>query len=543
MTKKPDWNGLTHTDKLKIFRETTLDQIVADYRLDESDDSIFRTHLAREITLWQPQYSAGVMKEAGAPPNKEVVLGAWRDLDRSEALLELIDNSIDAWKRRRAQYPEKTAPELNVYIDIDSDTGQLTFEDNAGGVHTEKLVNLVVPGHSDTDALAYSIGSYKTGGKKAIFRLATAANITTRFWNPAETGDSAVSVHLDEHWLTDVDEYRFPYFELKDGGGLQRGQTRYLMQLRPEPTGACWYSTPRELEKVERDIRNTYGLLMSRNGEINIYFPKRGKKITPALNARYDFSGTSNTNVDIRPQQVMFDTELDYQGKKHKLTIEVVIGCRITTATRDDVGPGFDLYGNNRLFKYRDEQLFYEQLPKGQAGNLARGWVNILGPNVFIPWDTHKRHLNYDREVIDLIRTHPAIKSLFENWTEAFQQISRLGSGEITKTINVSHAVVNEKTQKLAFVHSDHFAIDPAKKRGQKLPDAIFRPVIVSAKKTKKDISITLNIAFTIDEARRLAALFEIHGPMDAAPTKRAIGEKAKEYLIDLLKVKRSKRS
>jgi hypothetical protein len=79
MTKKPDWNGLTHTDKLKIFRETTLDQIVADYRLDESDDSIFRTHLAREITLWQPQYSAGVMKEAGAPPNKEVVLGAWRD--------------------------------------------------------------------------------------------------------------------------------------------------------------------------------------------------------------------------------------------------------------------------------------------------------------------------------------------------------------------------------------------------------------------------------------------------------------------------------
>jgi hypothetical protein len=543
MNTKPDWNDFKHADKLRFLREASVDQIVADYKLDDVDDSMFRARLAREIALWQPHQSEGVGKQAGAPPNKEVVLGAWRDLDRSEALLELIDNSIDAWNRRRKQYPDKSAPELNVYIDIDSDTGQLTYEDNAGGVPVEKLVNLVVPGHSDTDALASSIGSYKTGGKKAIFRLATAVNVTTRFWNPAETGDGAVAVHLDEHWLTDVDEYQFPYFDLKDFGGLQRGQTKYLMQLRPEPIGANWYSNPRELEKISRDIQNTYGLLMARNGDINIYFPKRGKKITPALNARYDFSGASDAKVDIRPQRVEFETELEYQGRKHKLTIEVVIGCRVTTATRDDVGPGFDLYGNNRLFKYRDERLFYEQLPKGQAGNLARGWVNILGPNVFIPWDTHKRHLNYDREIIDLIRTHPAIKNLFEIWSEAFQQISRLGSGEITKTINVAHTLVNEGARELAFGHSDRVPIDAAKKRGQKLPEAIFRPVLAKTKKTKKDIGIAVSMVFTIDEARRLAALFQIHGSLDTAQTKRALSEKAKESLLDLLSAKRAKRA
>jgi hypothetical protein len=543
MTTKPDWNDLSHGDKLNILRETAMDQIVADYRSGDLDDSMFRARVAREIALWQPHQAEGVAKQIGAPPNKEVVLGAWRDLDRSEALLELIDNSIDAWNRRRTQYPDKCAPELNIYIDIDSDTGQLTYEDNAGGVPVEKLVHLVVPGHSDTDALAYSIGSYKTGGKKAIFRLATAVNITTRFWNPAETGDSAVAVHLDENWLTDVNEYRFPYFDVKAYGGLQRGQTRYLMQLRPEPIGACWYHNPSELEKISRDIKNTYGLLMARNGDINIYFPKRGKKVTPTLNNRYDFSGASNVDMDITPQRVEFGTELEYQGQRHKLTIEVVIGCRITTATRDDVGPGFDLYGNNRLFTYRDERLFYEQLPKGQAGNLARGWVNILGPNVFIPWDTHKRHLNYDREIIDLIRTHPAIKNLFENWSEAFQQISRLGSGEITKTINVHHALVNEKTHELTFGHSDRVQIDAAKKRGQKLPEAIFKPALASAKKRKKDSGISLSMVFTIDEARRLAALFQIHGSLDAAQTKRALGDRSKEYLIDLLQPKRPKRS
>ncbi len=434
---KPNWNDIDHAEKLRVLRQTSVDQIVADYRFDDEDESTFRARLAREISLWQPQNSDGPAKQAGKAPNKEVVLGAWRDLDRSEALLELIDNSIDAWNKRRADYPNKSAPELNIYIDIDSDTGQLTYEDNAGGVPVEKIDNLVVPGYSDTNALAHSIGSYKTGGKKAIFRLASAVNITTRFWNPAETGDTAVAVHLDERWLADVEEYAFPYFDLNDYGGLQRGQTRYVMQLRREPISAYWYSNPGELEKISRDIKNTYGLLMTRQSEINIYFPKRGKTITPALNSRYDFSGASNHQIDIRPQCVRFDTELEYQGQRHKMIIEVVIGCRVTTASRDDVGPGFDLYGNNRLFTQRDERLFYEQLPKGQAGSLARGWVNILGSNVFIPWDTHKRHLNTDREVIELIRTHPAIKNLFENWSDAFQQISRLPSGEITRTINV----------------------------------------------------------------------------------------------------------
>jgi Histidine kinase-, DNA gyrase B-, and HSP90-like ATPase len=543
MTTRPDWNDIDHASRLRILRETALDQIVADYRLGDQPESAFHARLAREIALWQPQFSVGSPKEAGAPPNKEVVLGAWRDLDRSEALLELIDNSIDAWNRRRGKYPDKSAPELNIYIDIDSDTGQLSYEDNAGGVSTDKLENLVVPGHSDTDALVASIGSYKTGGKKAIFRLANAVNITTRFWNPAETGDSAVAVHLDERWLIDVNEYRFPYFELKDGGDIQRGQTKYIMQLRPEPVGAYWYSNPRELDKIARDIQNTYGLLMSRNGNINIYFPKRGKKISPALDARYDFSGASTDKVDIRPQRVEFTTELEYQEQKHKVAIEIVIGCRVTTGTRDDAGPGFDLYGNNRLFKYRDERLFYEQLPKGQAVNLARGWVNILGPNIFVPWDTHKRHLNYDREIIDLIRTHPTIKDLFENWSVAFQQISRLGAGEITKTINVSHSLLDKKTHQLNFGHSDQIPIDASKKRGQKLPADIFKPLIKATKKTKKDIGLTLSMVFTIDEARRLAAEFEISGSLDAAPTRRALSERAKEYLLGLIKIKRSKRA
>jgi len=538
---KPDWISLPHADKLKVLREYNIDQIVDDYSSNDPDDDAFRARLAREVALWQPHHSDGVPKVSGEPPNKEVVLGAWRDLDRSEALLELIDNSIDAWNRRRARYPNKTAPELNVYIDINSLTGQLTYEDNAGGVPTDKLVNLVVPGHSETDALAASIGSYKTGGKKAIFRLATAVNITTKFWNPAETGDTAVSVHLDENWLTDVNEYSFPYFELTDGD-IQRGQTRYVMQLRPEPLGAAWYSNPNEFEKIAGYIRNTYGLLIARNGAINIYFPKPGKKISPALDDIYDYSGTHGGKVDIRPQQVQFDTELEYRGERHKVTIEVVIGCRRTSATRNGLGPGFDLYGNNRLFTSRDNRLFADMLPKGAISGFIRGWVNILGPNVFVPWDTHKRHLNYDRDVIELIRTHPVIKNLFENWAEAFKQIQGLGKGEITKTVDASYAIASAKTGRPTFSHSTTVPIDAARKRGQKLPEDIFKPRVVVAARAKKDLGVDIRILFSTDEARRLASRLQVSGPLDAPQTKKNLGERAREHLLTLIEPKRSRR-
>jgi len=539
MNGKIDWHTLDHTDKLRVLRDYSIDQILVDYKYRDEDATSFRARLVRENTLWLPkQYSSAKPKMAGEPPNKEVVIGAWRDLDRSEALLELIDNSIDAWKRRREKYPDKSSPELNVYIDIDADTGQLTYEDNAGGVPTSKLINLVIPGHSETETLSAGIGSYKTGGKKAIFRLATAVKITTHFWNPAETGDSNIAVHLDEDWLLDVNKYEFPYYEVKTGGELQRGQTQYLMQLRPEPIGGHWFSNPSELEKISREIRVTYGLLLARNPDVHIYFPKRGKRIVPALNAFYDFAGANDDKIDVRPQQVTFEAALEHEGQKHSLAIEIVIGCRVTTGP-GETGPGFDLYGNNRLFKERDIRLFAELLPKGNASNLVLGWVNILGPNVFVPWDTHKRHLNYDRDVIELIRTHPTVKEMFGNWSDAYNQISRSAKGEVKKTISTPYTLADPKSQKLTFPHSAVVQIDATRKRGQKLPPGIYKPRIISADQKAKETAVQLGVSLTTDEARQLAAWFEISGSLDSPKVKKSLSEKAKEHLLSLLRPRR----
>jgi len=535
MSKNSKWADLAHADKLAALRDSSLEQLVRDYRQDDEDESSFRELLTREKALWQADLYDSTTKTKGKPPNKEVVLGAWRDLDRSEAILELIDNSIDAWNRRRKAYPDKVAPELNIYIDIDSDTGQLSYMDNAGGVSPENLENLVIPGYSETDALTSSIGSYKTGGKKAIFRLASAVNITTRYWNPAETGDQALSIHLDQNWLQDAHEYEFPYYFLQNLSGIERGQTRYLMQLRAEPKGTYWYKNPAELKRVEENIQKTYSLLIAREQGIKIYFPKRGRLVPSALDDLYDLSGTHDADVDIRPQVVRFHTKLDYLGTPRDLEIEILVGCRTTTAMTDGKGPGFDLYGNNRLFVSHDTRLFAELLPKGNAASLIRGYVNILGPNVFVPWDTHKRHLNYDREVIELLRTHPTIVQLIDNWCQVLNQISRLREGGVTKAI-ASHfgPMIDTKTGDLTTPHQSEVDIDSERRRGAKLPDNVFKPKVASTK-VRKDSGVALTISLPTQDARQLAARFRVEGSIESRPSKNLLQERIKEHLLQLV--------
>jgi len=45
-----------------------------------------------------------------------------------------------------------------------------------------------------------------------------------------------------------------------------------------------------------------------------------------------------------------------------------------------------------------------------------------------------------------------------------------------------------------------------------------------------------------MDEARKLTSHFEIHGALDSAQTKRALGDKSKEYLLSLVQRKGKRR-
>ncbi len=532
MASKISWDGLSHESRIQILAETPIDQITRNYYKEGSDEEGFQQFIARETSLWSPR-NVGPFKEAGDAPTKEVVLGAWRDLERSEALLELTDNSVDNWLRRTAQYPIKTASELDIYINIDRATHQLTYEDNAGGVPEERLENLVVPGFSETEPLSPTIGSYKTGGKKAIFRLATAAQITTRFWNPADSTDEAISIHLDQSWIANPTQYRFPYTYLKDKAVLQKGQTRFVLQLREEPIGGPpWFTDPDKIGKISKEFLRAYSLLLLRNPAIHIHFLDPGKPLEPY--DFYSFSGTTAEGVDIMPQQVVFQLEMEHQGTMHPVKLEIVLGCRTSSGVdKDGNSGGIDLYGNDRLFLAYDQTLFAHLLPSGGSRNLIRGFINIKGPNTFIPWDTHKRHLNVDRDIINILTKHPLVVELFENWRRTYSDISR--SGIVTKLISTPLPKAFDPEKHDLFIpHRTTVSLDPKKKRLVRLPKDIPVPKVKAPK--KKNDSISLRLLVTTNEARALASYYRLVGDLRSIAGE--LGVRIKE---DVLKKARAK--
>jgi hypothetical protein len=528
MTPKKDWTTVPHQERMHLLATRPIPDLAKEFRVPNATEDEFRDDLQRQVHLWDPSNieSFDTIEEV---PTKDLVLGAWRDLDRAEAIMELIDNSVDAWQARKRDYPQKSSKKLFVSIDIDAENGQLIYEDNAGGVSTKKLANLVVPGFSDTDDFSPTIGSYKTGGKKAVFRLASAARIISRFWDPDERRDETIAVQLDQQWIENTKEYTFPFARLKDHTGIDKGSTRYILQLRnedlePEP----WYATPGQLGKVQKDITNAYTLLLIRQPAITIMFRK--KPIVPNEQL-YSFSGKADRKADIRPQQIVFRCSLEFKGQCHSLELELVLGCRTTTGVKDGKTGGIDLYGNDRLFVSHDQNVFADLLPTGNSRNLVRGFVNIRGPNVFIPWDTHKRHLNEDREIVRHLTKSKLIILVFENWKKAYRGISRLGSGEVTAFIkNPVKPVIDTRKKDLNIPHRAAIPLELGKNRGVSLPKDVFVPKVPVEKRDREGHRVTLTL--TTDEARSVMAYYGRQGE-PTADAMRDLAEVIKEELME----------
>jgi Histidine kinase-, DNA gyrase B-, and HSP90-like ATPase len=525
--KKTSWHELSHDEQILVLKNNSNAIIIEEFA-PPPDVSVnaFERFLEDAREFWRPD-KLGTVQVTGAPPNKQVLIGAWRDLNKTEALLELIDNSIDAWIRRRKKYPnpKQTAKTLRIYIDIDTEEGILRYEDTAGGVKKDYHNNLVNPGNSETEEYERSIGSYRTGGKKAIFKLAEEAIIETRYLDPDEYDDTTFHVHLDKSWLEDPLAYEFNVYPVSGTSTLEKGHTRYVFRTRDKK----WLSA--EIDEITLEIRKAYSLLITRIPDIEIYFLDRTTPLE-ILSDFYSFSGAKNAKLDVRPQRVKFKGHLEHKGKPHEILLEIVLGCRTTTALV--VGNdkwGIDIYGNNRLFisQNQDEILKWFSLPKGAAVHMLRGFINIIGPNIFVPWDTHKRHLSTDHPIIDLLKSKP-IKELFAAWGDAYQAISR--SSEIKETIKAPYGPWVDDKKKDVNIEFDGEVLLPLKSRTRTgLPDKIHRPKAEAVKNGPVPM-ITVSVKLTQEEFRSACSINDIDISVGEKQARTLLGDVMKNNLL-----------
>ena len=511
---------MAHDDKLKILQTRSLETLANDYYAPDVAEDDFMEFLEGEYELWDPD-NLGSPRTTGAAPRKDIVIGSWRDLNRAEALLELIDNSIDSWHRRKKKYPTRTAKRLSIYIDVDTLARRLIYEDNAGGVSPDRIENLVIPGHSETTDLESTIGSYRTGGKKAVFKLALEANIRTRYFDPTGHIDVPLQIHLDREWLENQTIYEFPSYIMKKPD-IERGQTRYTLRLRDH-----WDTET--FDQITLEIRRTYTLLMLRF-PVHIFFNDREHPLKP-LEDLYTFSGKHDKQTDLRPQRVHFLTKLKWRNRSHSVRVEMILGCRTTTAAfRGEDGAGIDLYGNNRLFIFRDQEhvkTWYPSIPKGNARLLMRGLINIHAPNIFIPWDVHKRHLNADRELVALLRTDRLMTLFVKAWVEVYQAVSRSDVKNLIK----DRFLPWRTTSDLNVAYDDEIDLPTGRKQGITWPASIHLPTVPPPKKLPEKPA-AIRFLVNRSEFRELCAHFDVRARWDDKDTLKELSEEIKDYLL-----------
>lgn len=294
---------------------------------------------------------------------------------------------------------------------------------------------------------------------------------------------------------------------------------------------------------MTHEIRRTYTLFLVRHPEVKIYFIGNRKDPLKPIESLYKFSGYVEKKnrvvaADIRPQQVYFEWKTEVEGKTHTLNVEIVLGARTTVAQRHgEDAAGIDLYGNDRLFVLQDTEFVPDMINvQANARNYIRGFINIHGANSLIPWDTHKRHLNPEREVLAFLKKNRQVKEYFRRWKEVYSALSSNKALREKTRSEIQPWSIEEKSD-LNIPHSSKIVVP--KKNTKKvvlLPEEVHKPVIPQNNLKDKNPLIKVEMQFTQEEFRKICTYYSFNGGIDDKETRNQIGDLAKDLTIESIR-------
>jgi hypothetical protein len=202
-----------------------------------------------------------------ANPTKEFFINMMtRDIATDRAILDLIDNSIDAAIQNEIKNPE-------IIINATKETFQI--KDNCGGLDLEKAKGYAFRFGRPKDApdTPNSVGQFGVGMKRTLFKLGTKFEVESHHNNTAYN----VSVDVDE-WVS-LEEWHF-YFNILEQSDLKSGETKIkVTKLKDEAIEN--FSEETYLNNLMREISAAY--FKQLNNTFKIYFnevPIKSKDIT-----------------------------------------------------------------------------------------------------------------------------------------------------------------------------------------------------------------------------------------------------------------------
>jgi hypothetical protein len=283
----------------------------------------------------------------GGPTKRFFVSMLTRDIQLSDALLDLIDNCVDGATRQIKGKVDK----MNAYNGFEArltlSTKSFDIADNCGGIPRDRIDDAFLLGRPklEVDKNLPTIGMYGIGMKRAIFKIGQEAVVESY------ADDGAYAVTYDRDWLNpDNDKWDLPIEQIKNS--RKRGVTIIVPTLKDE-IGRQFGNL-----QFQNDLRNNisehFGYLMQKGFSVRVN-GERVRQRTLQLYAT-EFSKTKG----IRP----YDFESDEDG----VNVRVTVGFYRPLSSLEDIDEaaerpigseqaGISVICNDRLILENDTSL------------------------------------------------------------------------------------------------------------------------------------------------------------------------------------------
>lgn len=373
-----------------------------------------------------------------------------RDLTLEDAILDLIDNSVDALIR--SQHIEMSTELLTTpdsfarfsngrhKIEIDFDEHEFKISDNCGGIDIEKAKNDVFRFGKDEHDTESCLSVYGIGLKRAIFKLGREIRIESKTIN----NGFSIDINVDE-WKKPKTPWEFELIEGKKAvNSDEAGTTITVKKLNDETIMRLKDGT--FAASIDSQAAAAYCLLLNKFVQLSI----NGDIVRPMS---LPYGGSNNVNPSV---EKTIEDGVD-------ISIIASLADRIEGEWRIERA-GWYIFCNGRAVVFADKTeltgwgddvgLFQ---PK-HRGFLGLVFFSAKDPED-LPWTTTKRGLNKESHVYQRAKKlmfalgKPVIKflndghSINETQNEQIREIaSNIKTSDVSQALTYNHTVFEVKT-------------------------------------------------------------------------------------------------
>jgi len=403
-----------------------------------------------------------------ARPTKEFFISMLtRDIATDRAILDLIDNSIDA-----SQSNSKTDSRISITIN----ENEFAIRDNAGGLDLQIAKEYAFRfGRSASSPLTpNSVGQFGVGMKRTLFKIAE------KFYVESRKNDICYRVDVDiQDWVQRENSWNF-FFNLLGKDVLAEGETNIVVtKLRPEAS--------------ELFSEHTFSIGLG-NEIATAYFKQLFKGLTIELNGQQIIS--EDIYVKVSDELSCLNKEIKIDG------VDVSIICGVTD--RELQEGGWYVICNGRLVAEADQTVATgwgaNGVPKYHPDfAFFRGLVEFTcADSSKLPWTTTKTGVDQDNKIYKAALYHmsASMKPVIAFLRERAQEVTYEAEGKINST-PLMQSIENAKAIRIYDAPAKNEFIRPERvlptEENDKMASIQYAASVEQINSVKKSLGVTTN--------------------------------------------------